>query len=230
VSRKLAKETVLVFIITVLMIMPGTVFSESMIQTNQRIIVIDPGHGGHYSGLATSGGMEEKDIALKLAQKTAQKLEPHYNVILTRTEDTNISFQDRMFIANNISADFFLSIHLNNSKEPSCFFYYFDPPEPGDGEMTGPENTWKSQPLFHQSESKQAINSFLNIFSTHKKTNHFLSNGSPIIVLEGATMPAILIEPLSISILPHNPDEINAILDEYAMLIKKSIDLYFEKK
>ena len=43
-------------------------------------------------------------------------------------------------------------------------------------------------------------------------------------------MPAILIEPLSISILPHNPDEMNIILDEYAVLIAKSIDLYFEKK
>ncbi len=226
----MAKETVLVFIITVLMIMPGTVFSQSMIQTTQRIIVIDPGHGGPYSGLATSGGVQEKTIALKLAQKTIQKLEARYNVILTRTKDMDISPQERMFIANKNSADFFLSIHLHNSKEPSSFFYYFNPPEPDNGEPPVVENTWKSQPLFHQPESKQAINSFLSIFSAHKKTNHFFSKGAPIILLEGATMPAILIEPLSISILPHNPDEINIILDEYAVLIAKSIDLYFEKK
>lgn len=229
-SRKLAKQTVLVFIITVLIIMPGTVFSESMIQTTQRIIVIDPGHGGLYNGLVTSGGMEEKNIALKLAQKTAQKLENRYNVILTRTKDINISPQERMFIANNSSADFFLSIHLNNSKEPSCFFYYFDPPESGDGKTTGPDNTWKSQPLFHQPESKQAINSFLSIFSAHKKTDRFFSNGAPIILLEGSTMPAVLIEALSISLLPNSPDEINDILDEYAVLIEKGIDRFFEKK
>jgi N-acetylmuramoyl-L-alanine amidase len=230
VSRKLAKETVLLFIITVLMIMPGTVFSNSMIQSTQRIIVIDPGHGGHDSGLATSGGVQEKSIALKLAQKTAQKLETRYNVILTRIKDTNISPHERMFIANKNSAEFFLSIHLHNSKEPSSFFFYFDPPEPGKGETPAAENTWKSQPLFHQPESKQAVNSFLSIFAAHKKTNHFFSKGAPIILLEGATMPAILIEPLSISILPHNPDEINIILDEYAELIAESIDLYFEKK
>ena len=226
----MAKETVLLFIITVLMIMPGTGFSNSMIQTTQGIIVIDPGHGGHYSGLATSFGVQEKTIALKLAQKTAQKLEARYNVILTRTKDTNISPQERMFIANNNLAEFFLSIHLHNSKEPASFFFYFDLPEPGKGETLSAENTWKSQPLFHQPESKQAINSFLSIFSARKKTNHFFSTGAPIILLEGATMPAILIEPLSISILPHNPDEMNIILDEYAVLIAKSIDLYFEKK
>ena len=229
-SRKLAKETVLLFIITILMIMPGTGFAGTTIQTNQRIIVIDPGHGGPYSGLAPSSGMEEKTIVLKLSGKIARKLESRYNVILTRTKDTNISQPERMFIANKNLADFFLSIHLHNSKEPSGFFYYYDPPELGKGEIPAAQNTWKSQPLLHQTESRQAVNSFLNIFLAHKKTYRVFSNGAPIILLEGATMPAILIEPLSISLLPQNPDELSNILDEYAVIIVKSIDHYFEKK
>ena len=225
----MAKETVLLFIITVLMIMPGTGYSGSMIQTTQRIVVIDPGHGGPYSGISTSGGVQEKTIALQLALKTAEKLETHYNVILTRTEDTNISAQERMFIANKNAADLFLSIHLHNSKEPSCFLYYFDPSQTDKQQTPALENTWKVKPLFFQPESIKAVHSFLSIFSAYKPTPRFFSTGAPVIFLEGATMPAVLIEPFSLSILPHNPDEIGIILDEVAELIEKSIGHYFEK-
>ncbi len=224
----MAKETFLLFIITILMVLPGPGFSDTMIQTNQHIIVIDPGHGGSDTGLIVSGGMQEKNIVLKLSQKTAQYLESQYNVILTRTKDTNISAVERMVVANTRKADLFLSIHVHGSEEPSCFFYYFDPPEPVKGELSIRENTWKSQPIFRQKESKQVVSSFLDIFSTQEKTYHAFSKGAPVIFLEGATMPAVFIEPLSISLLPHNPDEINTIIDEYASLIAKSIDLYFK--
>ncbi|WP_457552668.1 N-acetylmuramoyl-L-alanine amidase family protein [Desulfobacula sp.] len=226
----MAKESVLLFIITVLIIIPITGFANKTIQTTQRIIVIDPGHGGAGNGLVTSGGIKEKTIVLKLAQKIAQKLETSYNVILTRTQDVAISSKERMFTANKNAGDFFLSLHLNHSKEPACFFYYFEPPEPFKQSIIAPKNTWKSQPLLYQSESRQAVSSFLSIFKAHKKTTYFFSKGAPIILLEGATMPAILIEPLSILALPHQPEDIEPILDELSALIAKSINFYFEKK
>jgi N-acetylmuramoyl-L-alanine amidase len=231
VSRKLTKENVLLpVIIAVLIIIPALGFAGKTIQTTQHIIVIDPGHGGTQSGLVTSGGLKEKTIALKLAQKTAQRLETRYNVILTRTQDIDVPFRERMFTANKNSADFFISIHLNHSKNPSFFIYYFDPPKPHKPSTPAVKNSWKSTPLLHQSESKRAINSFLKVFSAHKQTDRFSSKGAPIILLEGANMPALLIEPLSISTLPQHPDEIENILDEYAVIIAKSIDLYFKNK
>ena len=226
----MAKQNILLFIIiTAVLITPGTGFAQKTIKTTQHIIVIDPGHGGTKNGLVTSSGLKEKTIALTLAKKTAQKLESRYNVFLTRTRDVDIPPRERIFITNKNSADLFLCIHLHNSSEPSGFFYYFDPPELYRQSTLAAKNIWKSQPLLHQSESKQAADSFLNIFSNHKKSNRFFSKGAPIMPLEGATMPAILIEPLSISLLPQHPDEIEKILDEYAQLISKSIDLYFRK-
>jgi N-acetylmuramoyl-L-alanine amidase len=228
VSRKLTKENVLLLVfIALLMIIPGPGFAGKTIQTTQHIIVIDPGHGGAQSGLATPGGLKEKTIVLKLAQKTAQRLETRYNVILTRTQDIDLPFRERIFIANKSLGDFFLSIHLHHSNNPFFFVYYFDPPKPSTPAV---ENSWKSMPLSHQPESKQAANSFLKIFSAHKRTDHFFSMGAPIILLEGATMPGLLIEPLSISTLPQHPEEIENILDEYADVIAKSIDLYFKNK
>jgi len=234
VSRKLAKQNILLLIvITALMIAPGACFAQktikAAIKTTQHTIVIDPGHGGTNNGIVTSSGLKEKNIVLKLAKKTAQKLESRYNVFLTRTQDIDIPPRERIFITNKNSADLYLCIHLNHASKPSGFFYYFDSPESDRQLISTAGNTWKSQYLFFQSKSKQAVNSFLNIFSTHKKTDYFSSKGAPIMPLEGATMPAILIEPLSISLLARHPGAIENILDEYALLISKSIDLYFKK-
>jgi len=231
VSRKLAKENVLLFLIIIaIMITPTTGFCNNTIQTTQHIIVIDPGHGGIETGIVSSGGLTEKTIVLKLAQKTAQQLETRYNVLLTRNQDVDIPFQERIFFTNKNKADLFLSIHLHDSIKPSFFLYYFDLPESYERLTPAGNNTWKSQPLIHQADCKQAVNSFLSIFSADKTAVRFFSKGAPIILLEGATMAAILIEPLSISTLSRHPEEIETILDEYALLISKSIDLYFKKK
>ena len=229
-SRKLAKENyILVVIIIALVVIPITASGNKKIVTAQRIIVIDPGHGGIKNGLVTSNGLKEKTIALNLAVKTAQKLENRYNVFLTRTRDVDISPEERIFTANKKSADLFVCIHLHSSSESACLLYYFDLPEPHKQSILTAENTWKKQSLLHQSESKKILDSFLNVFSVHKKTKQFFIKGIPLIPLEGASMPAILIEPFSILFLSHNPDVMENVLDEYAILISKSIDLYFRK-
>jgi len=226
----LAKEKILLLVIILsVLILPVTCFANKSIQTTQPIVVIDPGHGGSQNGLISSSGLEEKTIVLKLAQKTARKLETRYNVLLTRAGDIDMPARERIFTANKNRADLFVSIHLHNSSDPSGFFYYFNPPEPSKHLPFKTNNIWKLHPLLYQSKSKQAVYSFLNIFSLYKKPARFLSKSAPIILLEGADMPAILIEPLSISMLPQHPDEIDKILDEYALLISKSIDFYFKK-
>lgn len=226
----MAKEKVLAFVIILSCIIPpGIGFGNKTIQTTQHIIVIDPGHGGTENGLVSSSGIKEKTITLQLAKKIAQQLENRYNVLLTRTQNITIPARERIFLANKNKADLFLSIHLHQSNKPSAFFYYFDPPEFYKRPLHIEDSKWKSHPLLHQAESKKATTSFFSIFSTNKKAIRFFSNGAPILLLEGATMPAILIESLSILTLPQHPDEIENILSEHAALISKSIDLYFKK-
>ena len=230
----MAKQTVLLFVfIAVVLILPGPEALSKTIQTRQHIIVLDPGHGGPEKGLVTSSGLQEKTIVLQLALKTAQKLENRYNVRLTRNRDTGMSSRDRFFFANRNKADLFVCIHLNHSASPSGFFYYFNPPGVLAQHPVTVKNTWKSQPLMHQLDSKRVIDSFLTVFSANRKTETFFSGKAPITLLEGATMPAVLIEPLSISSLPQHPDDpakTEALLDGTATLISKSIDLYFRKK
>src|SRR5262249_60446408 len=80
-------------------------------------IVIDPGHGGHNPGAKGKSVGEAElvlDIALRL-EKLLQKV-PGVEVILTRRTDDFVVLEERPAIANRESADLFLSIHANASR------------------------------------------------------------------------------------------------------------------
>ncbi len=77
-------------------------------------IVLDPGHGGRYPGAVGPTGLTEKEVNLNIAQRTARLCEQEgAGVMLTRTEDKTTSLNQRVTIANNFSADIFVSIHSN---------------------------------------------------------------------------------------------------------------------
>lgn len=83
----------------------------------KRVIVIDPGHGGHDPG-AMANGLKEKDINLKVALKLKKYLEKdgRFKVYLTREDDTFVPLYDRTLIALEKKADLFISIHTNASE------------------------------------------------------------------------------------------------------------------
>ena len=88
-------------------------------------IVIDPGHGGNDPG-AIGNGLEEKEMTLILAQKTAYYLNTLYTgheVRLTRTTDTYPTLDERVNMANSWGADVFVSIHLNSASSTSASGY-----------------------------------------------------------------------------------------------------------
>ncbi len=81
---------------------------------NNELIVLDPGHGGSDSGAIGYSGLQEKVVNLKIAKKTEAKLkERGFNVKLTRYQDYFVSLSDRAQFANQLQADFFISIHTN---------------------------------------------------------------------------------------------------------------------
>ncbi len=84
-------------------------------QTN-RTIVIDAGHGGRDSGaLSCIGHDHEKYFTLDWARRLAPLLAARgWNVVMTRTNDTELSLADRVAIADRVKADVFLSLHFNS--------------------------------------------------------------------------------------------------------------------
>lgn len=100
------------------------------IDDGRNIVIIDPGHGGRDPGAISVTKKKEKDFALAVALKVEQLLlqEPDIEVVMTRNEDTYPTLQERVAIANNLSADVFVSIHGNSNPSVtpsgSQTFYY----------------------------------------------------------------------------------------------------------
>ncbi|WP_314680634.1 N-acetylmuramoyl-L-alanine amidase [uncultured Granulicatella sp.] len=80
----------------------------------QKVIFLDPGHGGKDPG-AQYLGLKEKDLNLQVSQQLKTKLESlGYTVIMSRSTDVFVDFvTERSRMSNETNADMFISIHFN---------------------------------------------------------------------------------------------------------------------
>jgi N-acetylmuramoyl-L-alanine amidase len=84
------------------------------------LVVIDPGHGGQDPG-TTKTGMVEKELTLDLAYRLQRQLQERgLAALLTRTDDSYVSLQDRTAIANDQQACIFVSIHFDEAGRPAA--------------------------------------------------------------------------------------------------------------
>jgi N-acetylmuramoyl-L-alanine amidase len=85
-----------------------------------RIIVLDPGHGAHDPG-ASKSGVTEKATVLKVGKLVEAKLKnAGAKVIMTRTNDTFLSLEQRTEFAKKNYAETFVSIHVNSATSTSA--------------------------------------------------------------------------------------------------------------
>ena len=103
-------------------------------EENNKIIVIDPGHGGIDGGAKSEGGVIEKDINLSISLKTKDALESKgYKVIMTRSEDVGLYTEgkkvrekkiedlgNRVKIKKENKCDAFISIRQNMFPQKNC--------------------------------------------------------------------------------------------------------------
>ncbi|MBE5861796.1 MAG: N-acetylmuramoyl-L-alanine amidase [Lachnospiraceae bacterium] len=85
------------------------------------LIALDAGHGGENPG-ATYQGRQEKDDALNLVLAIGRILEENgQEVYYTRTTDVYESPAQKAAEANQVGADYFVSIHRNSSPYPNQY-------------------------------------------------------------------------------------------------------------
>nr|WP_246433841.1 N-acetylmuramoyl-L-alanine amidase [Spirochaeta isovalerica] len=108
-------------------------FGESVEEENTydvRVILIDPGHGGRDPGTSSTVTVnnipvlvEEKninlDVSLRLAELLREKY-PEKEILLTRTDDSYPTLEDRVKMANGIEVGpkegiIYISVHVNAS-------------------------------------------------------------------------------------------------------------------
>ncbi|MDD2553502.1 MAG: N-acetylmuramoyl-L-alanine amidase CwlD [Desulfotomaculaceae bacterium] len=136
---KLKKSSVLILMLLLIIFLGcykplSTRYEEQYISTlswvmANKLVVIDPGHGGVDPGALGSNSVLEKDIVLEVSMKLADIMrQSGAQVLLTRESDRDLSepelnnlhkikVQDltrRVELANQNNADIFLSIHVNS--------------------------------------------------------------------------------------------------------------------
>ncbi|QOP45318.1 N-acetylmuramoyl-L-alanine amidase family protein [Sulfurimonas paralvinellae] len=96
-----------------------------------KVIVIDPGHGGKDPGAIGYRHYREKMVVLQIAKELKKILKSRgYKVYMTRDRDKFIKLRHRTKFANDKGADIFVSIHANavsrkNAKKAQGIESYF---------------------------------------------------------------------------------------------------------
>jgi N-acetylmuramoyl-L-alanine amidase len=183
------------------------VANQPLFDAYRKIIVLDPGHGGRESGARGADGTAEKAVALELTQLIAAELQRDYKVTLTRTDDYHVDLDNRTALANHLKADVFVSLHTGGSfvygTAGAIIFYYQNVAESSaiTEESRGAQGNDTNHPIeWHrvQNSYRESSRSLARMISSRLNTLKSIKNirvqGAPLVVLQGAHMPAILIE------------------------------------
>ncbi len=190
-------------------------------KANQPLIIIDPGHGGDDFGTHSLGTprYQEKYLNMSTAQMVKKFLQQFgYKIVMTRTDDTFISLEQRAIFANNQNPVLFVSIHYNSAPSRDAegievFFYRTDPDK---GRVA---------------KSKQLAQAILDrTLSNTQAKSRGVKHGNFAVIRE-TKMPAVLIEGGFLT----NAAEMEKLkkasyLKSLALGIAQGIQDYLEKK
>jgi N-acetylmuramoyl-L-alanine amidase len=168
-----------------------------------RIIVIDPGHGGSNTGThSVLDGRFEKEFTLDWAKRLKPLLETNgWTVFLTRTNDTYVANASRVVFAGAHHADLFVSLHFNSAapdtKQAGLETYCFTPTGMPSTVTRGYADPW-SDKLSSNDFDAQNLQLAVRMHSALLRAIGMEDRGVRrvrfIEVLRGQKCPAILIE------------------------------------
>lgn len=104
-------------------------------QGEEKVVLIDPGHGGFDGGAQSKAGTVEKGINLEISQKLKADLEGKgYKVVMTRESDDGLyskgttikekkreDLKKRCEMKKETNCDIFISIHQNMFAQTKCY-------------------------------------------------------------------------------------------------------------
>ena len=169
-----------------------------------RIIVIDPGHGGSNTGThSVLDGRFEKEFTLDTALRLKPLLETNgWTVFLTRTDDTYVANSNRVVFARTHHADLFISLHFNatpdrDAKIAGLETYCFTPTGMPSTVTRGYADPWPEK-LSSNDFDSQNLQLAMKLQAALLRATGMEDRGARhvryIEVLRGQNCPAVLIE------------------------------------
>lgn len=221
----------------------------------KRLVVIDPGHGGHDPGCIGRGDVFEKDIALAAAWDFRRALERGgYHVIMTRSSDIFLPLPERVDIAEKHKATLFVSMHANSVapnttvRGASVFTFAKDPSDPLAAKIAHSENSVEriSNPSFrgvppqvarilfslmaHSTKAQSLLlqRKMVGALSEHVDMLSNPARHATFAVLQSAAIPSVLVEMAFLSN-PRDEAELrtNGFRDRVAGSMKSAVDAWF---
>ena len=157
---------------------------------DSSVVMIDPGHGGYDPGAITSQGVYEKTINLQIAHKVKKMLHPSgIEVFLTREDDIDyvpngvkgktskklIDLNHRIQMANQETADVFISLHVNATAK---------------GQNSGAETFYH-----YKSESGKKLAELIQQeLIKIAGMNHRIAKSGNFYIIKNTSMPAVIVE------------------------------------
>lgn len=159
-------------------------------------IIVDAAHGGRDTGYAPPGGrVSEAGLNLSVAMELAQIL-PAKEVLLTRSDDVEVSASNRAYLANTAGASMVVSIHHAAYRSPlanGSATFYFDR-------------------LGYQSHRGQMAATYVQRgVSRALGTADLGEFGRSYEILRETNIPAVVLEPLYLT----NPENLRLASDRY---------------
>lgn len=167
----------------------------------ERIVVIDAGHGGIDPGTSSNDNKyTEKAMNLSMVLYLKELLDQREDIkaYYTRETDVKPSLQQRVDLANDVEADFFLSIHCNANEAKS---------------LHGTEVLYNSmQNKWTGMNSKQFAMLCLEELDEHigLKNNGIVARDHNVTIVKEARMPVALVETAFMT----NPSDMEALAKE----------------
>lgn len=180
-------------------------YDPMLLGEHDKIVVIDPGHGGPWETGACSGGLVERDLNLKISKYIKQRLESYgCKVLLSRTYNTRVGLEDRARYAAKVGADALASAHLNGAGARAHGARVIIPNRSYDGRCRSVAVSMANALMKHLSKDL-GLGARYPIYSRHTKSGLRYPNGSRadyfavIRVSKRYHIPAVIMEPCYIT-------------------------------
>ncbi len=197
------------------------------IPRTNRVVVIDPGHGGENTGTkSVIDGTYEKEFTLDWAKRLAAILTTNgWVVFMTRTNDADVPNSNRVDFAEAHKADLFVSLHFNAPSETQSGVETYCLTPTGmsstltrdfedDASLVFPNNAFDSENLEYAVKFHRAL------LRVNGMADHGVRRARFMTVLRGQHRPAVLIEGGFLS----NPNEARRIADpEYRQKLAEAL-------
>ena len=170
-------------------------------------VALDAGHGGEDNGARSRDGVLEKDLVEQLVARVRQALltTGKFRVILTRTGDANVTFEQRAATANEAGAVYFLTFHAGDfgGGSPQIAIYTYQSPGLASASAEGEAKpffvAWNRVQDNYLDQSRQLAQTIERDLAVLAGVTVEPPTGAPERTLRSVSAPAVAIEIGSLS-------------------------------